>query len=378
MGALAVFGIVAIVASPIFHDYVDINHFYAGGRTVGTPALVDPALHRAWMEVHGRGVAGWVYPAGAAWLFLPISLWSEEVCFWLNALVMMGCVAVASGLAARIYGLDWRVALLMAFAWTPSMGPALAGQNAALALLFAMIAIAGLRRGGAAGDALAGLGVGLMLYKPTLALPLLGLLVLRLRWRALVVVALAAAGWYLAGVAAAAGDWGWPHIWLSELNAWYASDTAFNVVRQISTTGLLEGYGAPALLTIGVGLGLVGLALPRLIRAPLPEAAAGALLIGLAASPHALNYDGALMLPVLLWAVGAGRTGLAEPWRTRLVVAACVVAPVWMVSNRIGLSVLAPLVLAGTVIWSTGLWRSNATDDEPAEVRASEAGVLPA
>jgi len=123
--------------------------------------------------------------------------------FWLNAIVMIGLVAASGILGARIYGLDRRVGLVAASAWTPCLASAIAGQNAALALFFALLGIEGLRRDN---DSLAGTSVGLLLYKPTLAMPLIALLILRRRWLALPIVAIAGLGWYLAGVAASAGD----------------------------------------------------------------------------------------------------------------------------------------------------------------------------
>ena len=202
--------------------------------------------------------------------------------------------------------------------------------------------------------------MGLLLYKPTLALPLLGLMLLRRRWRALGIAAVAAGGWYLAGVAAAAGDWAWPRHWLAVLGDYYAVDTAGNVVRTISIPGLLQGHGVPGIAVWAIGLVVVVLAIPRLLRSPIAEAGAGACLVGLAVSPHALNYEGALMLPILMWSLGAGAGGLAEPARTRLLVAAFAVAPEYLVSETIGVSSLVIITAVAAVIWIAGWWRIGA------------------
>ncbi len=360
-GALALFGILCVIGSP-FSKFVDFSQFWSAGRTVGTPDLFDGYRHIAWQLAHGVGLGWWMYPPGAAWLFVPFSIWPLPVGFWLHALFMVSCVAVSAIIGARIFGLDRRVALIMAFAWTPSMSSAIAGQNAAMGLLFCIIAIEGLRRGN---DGLTGLGVGLLLYKPTLALPLLGLLVLRLRWRALLVVAGCTVAWYLAGVAAAAGEWTWPGHWLSTLSDYYAGDTAFNVVRTISMPGLLQGLGVPSAAALGLGVVMVVLAIPRLVRAPIVEAGAGAVLVGLAVSPHALNYEGVLVLPALLWAIGGSGTGIREPARTRLVVGACIIAPEYLCSETVGYSILAVITFVGALIWILGLWRMK--DSRPVE-----------
>ena len=289
-GVLGLIGIVAVAGSPPW-NFIDFPHFWATGRTVGTPDLFDPVLRERWGNAHGMYLSPWVYPPGAAWLFVPFGIWPIEIAFWLHAATMALLVAASGLLGARIYGLDRRIGLAIAFAWTPSISSAIYGQNAPLALFLSLVAIEGLRRDD---DRLAGLGAGLLLYKPTLALPLLGLLVLRLRWRALLVVAGCAVAWYLASVAAAAGDWAWPRTWLSSLSGWYVHDTAHNVVRTVSMPGLLQGLGAPSIVAWALAVAMVGLAVPRLVRAPAVEAGAGAVLVGLAVSPHALNWEGAL------------------------------------------------------------------------------------
>lgn len=362
---LGIFGLVWISASP-FYSFIDFPFFWAGGRTVGTPDLFDPALRVAWGDAHGMYLSPWVYPPGVAWLFVAFGLWPLAVGFWLHAAANVVLVAASGLLGARVYGLDRRVGLAMAFAWTPCIASAIYGQNAPLALFLSLLTIEGLRRDS---DGLAGLGAGLLLYKPTLALPLLGLLLLRQRWRALLVVAVCGAGWYLASVAAAAGDWGWPGRWMASLGGWYASDTAHNIVRTISLPGLLQGLGAPAAVALGLGLVMIVIALPRLARAPAVEAGAGAVLVGLAVSPHALNYEAALLLPALMWAVGATSSGLSEPARTRLVVAAYLLAPEYLVSETLGLSSLAVVTAAAALIWISG-WQRFQHSREPAAGRA--------
>ncbi len=370
-GALALLGILSVLSSP-FHDYVDFPQFWAAGRTVGTPDLFDGSRHQAWQQAHDIPRSWWMYPPGTAWLFVPFSIWPLPVGFWLHALAMTACVAASGWLGGRIFGLDGRVALLIAFAWTPSMSSAIAGQNAALALLLCLAAIDGLRRGN---DGLAGLAIGLLLFKPSLALPLLGLLMLRLRWRALPALMACAAVWYLAGVVAAAGEWSWPGHWLSSLGDYYPGDTAFNLVRAISMPGVIQGLGGSGWLALTLGAGLVLAALPRLLRAPIAEAGAGALIVGLAVSPHALNYEGALMLPILLWALGGSGSGLGEPARTRLVVGACLIAPGYLVAEAVGLSILAPLVLAAALVWVFGRWRFDGR--EPIGDRVLAPGARP-
>ena len=351
--ALGILGAVELVLAPL-KIYLDFPQFWAAGGTVGTVDLFDPSLHAAWGQARGIGLASWVYPPGFAWLYAPFGALPLAVGYWLHAAVMVGLVAAAGVLGARIYGLDRRVGLAAAFAWTPCLASAIFGQNAMLGLVLALVAIEGLRRDS---DRLAGLGVGLLLYKPTLALPLIGLLLLRRRWGALLVTLACAGGWYVSGVAAAAGDWQWPVRWVTIVGDYYAGDTAFNVIRTISVPGLLEGHGAPAVVGGAIGLVMVALAIPRLIRAPLAEAGAGSVLVGLAVSPHALNYEGAMVLPILMWTMGDVARGIAEPARTRLIVAAYLIAPVYLIAEGIGLSSLVFVTFIGAAAWISGWQR---------------------
>jgi hypothetical protein len=350
-----VFGLAstAVIANSPNILYVDFPQFWAAGRTAGTPDLLDPALHHAWQAANGVPQDFWPYTPGAAWLWWPFGLFSMGDGFWLHALAMTVLVFVGGALGARVYGLDVRVGLIFAFAWGPSMASVAFGQNGPLALVFALLAIEGLRRDD---DRLAGLGAGLLLYKPTLALPLLGLMLLRRRWRGLGVAAGVACGWYLLSVAAA-GNWAWPVQLAEGLGEWFRATTAFNPAKSTSIPGVLIGYGVPWAVAWGVAAAVVLAALPRLLRAPLVEAAAGACLVGLLVSPHSLNYEATVMLPIVLWSLGGRGAGIAEPWRTRLVLACCAAGLLHLVSTALGLSSVGVAAVAATAIWISGWQR---------------------
>jgi hypothetical protein len=246
------------------------------------------------------------------------------------------------------------------------------GQNTPLALLLVAMAIEGLRRDSAA---LTGVGVGLLLYKPTLAIPLLALLLLRRRWRALGFASVIAAGWYVASVAATAGDWLWPIHLLSALGSYYGPDTSYNSPRAISIPGLLVGNGAPLFVAWALVAVVLAASIPRLLRSSVVEAAAGVCLVGLAVSPHALNYEAVLALPAILWTMGGTGTGMREPARTRLIVAGCVAGMLILVGLWLGVSIIGLVVLAMTFIWISG-WqrievaRGTASDGETGPDRA--------
>jgi hypothetical protein len=361
--ALCAMSAVVLVGSAP-NKFIDFPQFWSAGRTVGTANLVDTASHELWQAANGIRTGFFAYPPGSAWLFVPFSAFPLALGFVLHALVMTFLVALAGIIGAQVYGLDRRIGLVAAFAWAPCMASAAVGQNAPLALVLALLAIQALGRDN---DVIAGLCVGLLLYKPTLALPLLGLLLLRRRWPALGVAAVVAAGWYLLGVAAAAGDWSWPSHWWAGLSGYYATDTAGNVGQAISLPGLLQGYGAPTVLALGTGALVALLAVPRLMKSPIAEAGAGACLVGLAVSPHSLAYEAVLVLPAILWAAGKTGTGISEPARTWLIVVAYFVAELYVITVFMGVSVLAVVTLVAAAIWISG-WRRIATSIDASRV----------
>jgi hypothetical protein len=359
---------IMVIGGP-FNAYVDFPQFWYAGRLVGSPDLLDPARQGAWEVAHGFTPWEFLYPPGTAWLYLPLRALPIDVAFWVHAAVI-GLIAVAAGVVGGlVFDLDRRVALVATLAWTPTLAAAASGQNAPLAMLFALIAIYGLRNDR---QVLAGLAVGAMLYKPTLALPMFALLLLRRQWTALVVAMAVAVGWYLLGVAGSAGDWMWPQDWLRVTAPFFAADTSQNVNKTVALPGLLMGHGVPSLIGYGAAVAVALAALPRLLRSPIAEAGAGACLIGIVVSPHSLQYEAVMMLPLLLWAAGGTGSGIAEPWRTRLLVAAYLAAQLYVLTPFAGISVFVVMTLGATAIWITG-WHRQQADSGPATSAPAEA-----
>jgi hypothetical protein len=81
-------------------------------------------------------------------------------------------------------------------------------------------------------------------------------------------------------------------------------------------------------------------------------------LVGLAASPHAWPYDAAVALPAAFWVM----TTVAEPWRTRIIVGAFAVAPLWLASNVIHFDLLALVIVGGAIAWLS--LRSSVISDQ--------------
>ncbi|HEY6235813.1 MAG TPA: hypothetical protein VIW69_11990, partial [Candidatus Elarobacter sp.] len=124
-------------------------------------------------------------------------------------------------------------------------------------------------------------------------------------------------------------------------------DLSVNAAFVVSLPALLAraGAGLPAIAVIVAPVaGAVAVAVRR---AGAVEAASAACLAGVALSPHALAYDAALALPMI--AFTASR--LAEPARTRLLLALFTLAPLFFVSPLLRFDPLAIVVSGGTCAW---------------------------
>ena len=372
MVGLSAMSAVLVIGGP-FNRFVDFPQFWYAGQLVGSPDLLDPARQRAWEVAHGFSAFDFLYPPGTAWLYAPLRGLPLAAAFWVHA-AAIALIGVAAGfVGARAFDLDSRVAIVATLAWTPTLAAAACGQNAPLAMLLALVAIDGLRRDR---GVVAGLAVGAMLYKPTLALPMFALLILRRQWRALFVAMTVAAGWYLLGVAGSAGDWMWPRDWLNFTAPFFAADTSQNVNKTVALPGLLMGHGVPQIVAYTAAAAVVVAALPRLLRSPIAEAGAAACLIGIVVSPHSLQYEAVMVLPLLLWAAGGTGSGIAEPWRTRLLVAAYLVAQLYILTPFAGVSVFAAITFGATAIWITGWQRLEAAPRTPADIPAGARASL--
>jgi Glycosyltransferase family 87 len=323
--------------------------FWSAGATVGTSDLVDPARHIAWQAAHGVSMVDWPYPPAVAYLFAPFTLVPIWLGFVIHTAIMLGLVGLAGLLLARNFDLRPDLAVLLAFAWTPSTAGAVIGQNAALAVVLALWAIDALRR---EQPWEAGLASGLMMYKPTLALPLIGLMVLRCQWRAVLASGGVVAAGYLISVPAAAGDWSWPVTWWNGLQPWLANDLIGNADKAVSIPGIVGRVpGLPPWIPNLIAAAIVLMSLRGLRRAPIPEAGAAACLLAMAVGPRVWSYEAVLMLPILAWVIAGG---LREPWRTRLIFAAVPLGLSWLVSAYTVLSGVSLIVAAATILW---LWR---------------------
>jgi hypothetical protein len=261
--------------------------FARAGQNAGTSAL----LHATNVYLSFK------YTPGAAWLWYPFKALDPVEGYFTNAALMLVCAGVSARIAAELYRLPFAITAALVFAWGPTANGIVVGQTSGFGLMLAMLTLRGLAMGSVAGTVIP---LGLLCYKPTVALPLIAVLVVHARWREIVGIAVAIAAWYGLSVTATGGDWAFPVAWAQALKRWGPVDFARNSGLFVTIPSLLLRFGAPVWAATGAGLAVAIGAIPMLRRLTPLQAGSAACLIGLVASPHALGYDAVFALPTIL------------------------------------------------------------------------------
>lgn len=329
----------------------DWHIFWNAGHHVGSSEII--------------GVSHFAYQPGAAWALWPFAHLPLATGYFIYVAIMLAVTAAGAWLASKVYALPFAVAALMALAWVPFTIAICLGQNSPIALFFTMVAIFGFVR---RNEVLAGAAVGLLLYKPTDALPFMFLLLIYRQWRSLGVVTMCALGWYALS-AAAANDWFWPAPYAHMLAALYRSDVAANSDYAISVPTMLTRLHVPGLFGWVLGAVVLLAGAPFLLRVKRLEAASVVPLIGIAASPHAWGYEALLALPAMwLMAMRPNRI------RATLLVDAYAIAPIYLYARALHFDALAVPILGGTACWfAFRAWAFLAHARRPAEPAAEPA-----
>jgi hypothetical protein len=331
----------------------DWQRFWAAGATAGTTALLNVEQHAAFQRAHGMSTALWLYPWAYppvfAWAFTPTAHLPLAVGYALNFALTLAFVGLSGIILARAFGLSRRFGFIAALAWEPAIYSADVGQPSALWLLLISVAIAGAARRSAL---ILGGAVGVLLLKPTIALPFVVLLLVRREWKACGVVAICAIVWYLGSVAASAGDWNWIPPYLAIVHSLYNTDLGA-LYNGITLPMILVRLGIAPSIALALGtIVFVGF-LPALSRANILQALSFTSLLSLALSAHAWMYEVGLALPALFYAM----VNVAEPWRTRLIVGAYLLAALWMpIDALIWFNPLAIITLGGIILCGVALY----------------------
>lgn len=256
------------------------------------------------------------YVAAGYRLLVPFGFTGAYVIFTaLSLAALWGAVVLAEPLVAALRGRRL-AAFAAALAFLPMAEGSLLGQNVAISLFlivasWRLVAHGQLWAGGVV--------LGLLVYKPQLALPLAGLYLLSGRWRVTAGAAVSAIAAY--AVSAALMGPGWIAEWLSEAGSFNELDVDVNGHLATSAVGFFANLGVEAVgwaMAVAVAGALAWLWWRRGSDLALVLAAAcpGLILI----APHAQSYEPGLMLLTLavfldrrvpgtwwFWAAGLGK-----------------------------------------------------------------------
>lgn len=291
----------------------DYPAFYTAGKLVVSDQrddMYDFALQqKTQQQYQPPGDDGWLffpYPPYVALAYAPLTLLPYEWSYALYAVLGFGALVLALHLVRPMLAIVDRhfgVCVIGALAFYPVYRGITGGQNTALTLLLIAWAWRASRDGH---QVAAGLSLGLLLYKPQFALPLIGLQLLARRYRTVAAAAgVGAAGWIAS--AALIGP-GWVTTWWRQVDRFSAIDDEVNRHNVISWPSLSRaalGTAAP-----GFALALATAAIAVWIwRRGVPAGAwqmAATMPALLLLSPHALFYDAGLLVISLGFLLSTG------------------------------------------------------------------------
>jgi hypothetical protein len=302
----------------------DFPAFYGAGRMVlegSAEQLYDwGAQHDAQAGLHADEDAkflAFAYPPFVALMYAPLAMLPFRLSYVLHTLLqgacLWGAIQLLCPMSARIRKYRFE-AFVMALAFYPMLRAVIGAQNTALTALTLAIVWRGLhdRR-----DGIAGMGAGMLLFKPQFALPVLGLLLLLRRPAILVAAAVVGAVYYALGAALSGADW--PVVWWQQVSVFHTQDQALNAVNSVGILGFCEavlGPGSEAALFVGAALtlGAVGCAMWvwwHHERHPLSLRMAVMVCAVVIVPPHSMFYDaGVLVLALAALAERHGRSAL--------------------------------------------------------------------
>ncbi len=301
-------------------DHVE---FYGTGKMVldgQLDELYDPDAQEAAQAPYAGDDGGYLYfgyPPHVAVAYAPLAALPFRLSWVVTTALMVG--AAVGGLALLrpvlpILRTAWWPCVALSLTFVPLFVGVGLGQNTGVSLLLVAAAWRLLHDDR---EAAAGVALGLLLFKPQLAIPLLVFVAAAGRWRAIASATVVGAATWVAG--ALILGVGWVGTWLDGLSAFGDIDRASNAVNTISILGVADTLadGATAAKAVAVALDLVLLGAVALLwrrrsGRDLDGAMAVAVPAAILLAPHALYYDAGLI--VLTALVALSRSERALPW----------------------------------------------------------------
>lgn len=241
----------------------DYPAFYGAGRILvegDWENLYSPTRQHAIQEnlfpQEKSAFLAFSYPPFVALAYYPLSLFSYRASYIIHTLLMVSALIFTIQLIRPFNPLIDRYplsALALSLSFYPLFRAITGGQNIAITLL---LIVSSWRMVLANREWLAGMILGLLLFKPQFAIPLMGLLVLSGRWR----VGLGSV--FTAIMLYSLGSWVSGPLWMvswSKFAWWFAqTEVVVNSKNSVSWLGFLRAVGgAPNQLVLALGYGLI-------------------------------------------------------------------------------------------------------------------------
>ncbi len=323
----------------------DWDHLYQPERQAEAQAALFP-------EADG-GYLYFAYPPHAAVIYRPLAALDYRLAYAIHSVIMIGAVIWALALLRPMVGIvrrNFEQVVAATLLFYPMLRAVTGGQNTALSFL-AMAAVWRLLDDDH--DEAAGLVIALLLFKPQFAIPLIGLMMVARRWRAVAASMLGAV--VVWGVGAVTMGAGWLPTWWREVSNFAVQDADVNANNAISWLGFAQGMlgsdSTAALflagpLMVATTLGLIWVWSDG--RLDLATRMAVTMIGILLLSPHAMFYDVGLV--AIAGVVVADRLGKQV---AMILGAIWVFAWLQLGSDLVG---FAPLFF---VTAAAGLWLAN-------------------
>lgn len=350
----------------------DFAAFYSAGSIVWSgdiDSLYDPARQQAAQDELGLdGYLAFAYPPHVALAYSPLGALDFQVAYALHTVAMASAFLLAVHLLRKpVPQIErWRWPLLAAsFTFYPLITAVGGGQNASLSVLLLAVIWRALHDDR---ELLAGLAIGLLIFRPQYAIPMLGLVGLSRHWRAVgAAIATIATTWAVTAVARGSN---WLGDWWEQVGPFVERDAEVNAANSISFLGFLQAVlSADSVIAVATGVALsatVVLTLMYLWANParfslaqrMGAAAIGVVLI----SPHTMFYDSSLLL-----IAGAAliSESLTVPVRALFVVWVGALTQVF--AGGLGATPLAVVVAATFSVWVWHIVSSTSNDHELVE-----------
>lgn len=332
----------------------DYPAFYGAGSIVldGDIDLLYDADRQTEAQ-SGLGIDGYLsfaYPPHVAIAYTPLAALGYRLGYAVHTVLLIGVLAVALRLLwpmSAVLKDNSLPAFAAAIAFYPLFRAVGGGQNTALTVLAFAVVWRALRDDR---ETVAGVAVGLLLFRPQYALPLMGLLWLAGHRRAsLTAVAIGVLTWV--GTAMVMGV-SWLGDWFDAVTPFVERDAEVNAENSISILGFSQALFGSHPFVVGLAATAViavVLTLMHLWRHPdqyslatrMGAVAAGSLLL----SPHTMFYDAGLLVVVAVaWSAARGISVLAS------VAVLWAAALIHFLAPAIGATPLALVVAAAFVL----------------------------